>query len=108
MSDYLLIASRDPFESNDVAHVHDLARSLAAAGYRVTLFLVENGVLPARPCERSAALTALAEAGIEVRADAFALRERGIAAERLAPGVAAAPLDVVIERLAAGAKALWH
>lgn len=108
MNDYLLIESRDPFESNEVAYAHELARRLTATGSRVTLFLVENGVLPARPCARSAALTELAEAGVEVLADAFALRERGIAADRLTTGVTAAPLDVVIERLATGWRALWH
>jgi hypothetical protein len=53
-------------------------------------------------------LTALADAGVEVLADAFALRERGIAADRLTTGVAAAPLDVVAERLATGWRAQWH
>ena len=108
MTDYLLIESSDPFESNDVGYVNELARRLVADGSRVTVFLVQNGVLPARPGERSAALGALADAGVEVLADAFSLRERGIAADRLVRGVTASALDVVIDRLAAGAKALWH
>jgi hypothetical protein len=36
------------------------------------------------------------------------LRERGIDERRLAAGVAAAPLDVVIDALAEGAKVVWH
>lgn len=108
MAQYLLIESRDPFESADVGSFYDLAGALAKAGHAVSLFLVQNGVLPARPGRRSAALTRLAEAKVHVMADAFSLRERGIAAERLAPGVRSAPLDVVIDGLAEGAKALWH
>jgi len=37
---YLPIASRDPFESNDVSHCYDLARGLAQAGTHVRLFRV--------------------------------------------------------------------
>jgi hypothetical protein len=36
------------------------------------------------------------------------LRERGITADRLATGIEAASLDVVIDQLADGRKALWH
>ena len=108
MTKYLLIESRDPFETNDVAYFYDLALGLAGEGNEVTLFLVQNGVLPARPSARSAALTDVAGAGVEVLADEFSLRERGIVPDRLAAGVNAAPLDIVIDQLAEGRKALWH
>jgi sulfur relay (sulfurtransferase) complex TusBCD TusD component (DsrE family) len=106
MAQYLLIESRDPFESNDVGYYYDLAKGLVEGGNQVTLFLVQNGVLPARPSAHSAALSALASSGVTVIADDFSLRERGIA--QLAEGVAAAPIDVVVDDLAAGHKTLWH
>ncbi len=108
MAQYLLIESRDPFDSNDVGKFYGLAEGLAKAGNQVTLFLVQNGVLPARPSSGSAALADLAGAGVEVLADAFSLAERGIATDGLASGVAAAPLDVVVDQLADGRKAIWH
>ena len=108
MAKYLLVESRDPFESSDVSFVYDLAAGLVREGDAVTLFLVQNGTLAARNNPRSRALSALAEAGVQVLADDFSLRERGIAAARLAPGVTPAPLDVVIDQLAEGRKALWH
>jgi sulfur relay (sulfurtransferase) complex TusBCD TusD component (DsrE family) len=108
MAKYLLIESRDPFETNDVAYFLDLATGLVKEGNTVTLFLVQNGVLPARPSTRSKALSALSTAGVQVLADEFSLRERGIPANRLAAGIKAAPLDVVIDQLAEGRKALWH
>jgi len=108
MANYLLIESRDPFESADVAFCHDLARRLAAAGNRVTVFLVQNGVLGVRVGARGPGYAELARAGVEVRADDFSLRERGISADRLQPGVTPSPLDLVIDRLAEGAKAIWH
>ena len=108
MAKYLLIESRDPFESNDVENNYHLAVSLARQGNDVAFFLVQNGVLPARPGSRSAGLTAMAGAGIDVLADDFSLRERGIATDNLAPGVSAAPLDMVIDQLSEGRKALWH
>jgi len=106
MAEYLLIESRDPFESNDVGYYYDLARGLVEGGNQVTLFLAQNGVLSARPSAHSAALSALARSGVTVLADDFSLQERGIA--KLAEGVNAAPIDVVVDHLAAGHKTLWH
>lgn len=108
MANYLLIESRDPFDSNDVSNYYQLARDLAREGNRVTLFLVQNGVLPARRGARYPDLDETARAGVKVLADEFSLRERGIPADRLVEGVAAADLEVVVDQLAAGTKTLWH
>jgi sulfur relay (sulfurtransferase) complex TusBCD TusD component (DsrE family) len=108
MAKYLLIESRDPYDSNDTQHFYDLAQGLRKDGNDVTLFLVQNGVLPARRGAKAPALEAVAKAGVEVLADDFSLRERGIAAGALAPGVRAAPIDVVVDQLEEGRKALWH
>jgi len=108
MSKYLLIESRDPYECRDVPQHYELAQQLVKEGHEVTLFLVQNGVFPARPGKASPGLTATSKAGVKVLADEFSLRERGIAAGKLAPGVTASPLDVVVDQLEAGAKTLWH
>ena len=107
MTRYLLIESRDPFEVRDVHYYYDLAAALTRDA-EVTLFLVQNGVFPARRSERSSQLTELARVGVRVLAEEFSLRERGIFVDRLAKGVVPARLDVVIDLLAGGAKALWH
>lgn len=106
MANYLLIESRDPFESNDVSYYYDLSKGLVDTGNDVTLFLVQNGVLAARPSSRSGALSALVEGGVTVLADDFSLKERGIS--KLVAGIAACPIDVVVDHLAAGHKTLWH
>lgn len=108
MAKYLLIESRDPFDSHDVAHTYELAQGLAREGNEVTLFLVQNGVLPARRSARSQTLETVARAGVQVLADDFSLRERGITTDRLADGVTPSPLDVVVDQLADGRKAIWH
>ena len=36
MAQYMLIESRDPFESNDVGYYYDLARGLVESGNQVT------------------------------------------------------------------------
>jgi sulfur relay (sulfurtransferase) complex TusBCD TusD component (DsrE family) len=105
---YLLIASRDPYTHVAARRCFELAAELAGEGNRVTVFLVQNGVLPARRGASAGALDALSRGGVRVLADEFSLRERGIEPRRLAPGVEAAPLDAVIEALENGAKALWH
>ena len=106
MAQYLLIESRDPFESNDVGYYYDLAKGLVEGGNQVTLFLAQNGVLSARPSAHSATLSALARSGVTVLADDFSVQERGIT--KLTEGVAAAPIEVVVDHLAAGHKTLWH
>ena len=108
MAAYLLIESRDPFDSNDVAVYYQLATDLVKAGNQVVLFLVQNGVLPARAGAHADGLAAAAREGVDVLADEFSLRERGIAPERLAEGVRPSPLEVVIDQHASGAKAMWH
>ena len=108
MAKYLLIESRDPFDSNDVANFYQLANGLVQEGNEVTVFLVQNGVLPARNSSKSKPLSDLAENGVAVLADDFSLRERGIEAGRLADGVQASSLDIVIDHLADGTKVIWH
>ena len=109
MAGYLLIESRDPLESRDVAsHFYDLAAGLARRGEPVTLFLVQNGVFPARRRAQAAALDAVARAGVEVLADDFSLRERAIDATSLKNGVSSSAIDQVVDLLASGAKALFY
>ena len=109
MADHLfLIASRDPYTHVGARRCYELASQLAGEGHRVTVFLVQNGVLPARAGAVSGDLAALARCGVRVLADEFSLRERGIPPARLAAGVRPAPLEAVIEALAEGARTLWH
>jgi hypothetical protein len=108
MSKYLLIESRDPFESQDSGAFYDLAASLARDANQVTLLLVQNGVLGARAGEHARWCAELGQAGVEILADDFSLRERGIQASRLAHDVRASSLDIVIDYLGEGRKTLWH
>jgi intracellular sulfur oxidation DsrE/DsrF family protein len=107
MDNYLLIASRDRFTARDVDGFYRLAASLVASGHGVTLFLVQNGVLPARHGPGAEPLTRLARSGVKVVADEFSLRERGISRDRLASGVVAADIDYVVDALVDGARGLW-
>ena len=50
----------------------------------------------------------MAASGVEILADDFSLKERGITADRMVPGVKPAPLDVVVDHLADGRKTMWH
>jgi sulfur relay (sulfurtransferase) complex TusBCD TusD component (DsrE family) len=106
MSGYLLIESRDPFESKGFAQRCDFALSLLGESSSVTLFLVENAVLAARAGAKTHGLEKLAKSGVRVIADEFALRERGI--KHVAPDIATAGLDTLVGALAGGAKAMWN
>jgi intracellular sulfur oxidation DsrE/DsrF family protein len=108
-SHYVLIESRDPFDSTDTAFVADTAAELRRRGRPVTVFLVQNGVLATRAGARSSHVARLAGAGVTVLADEFSLAERGIGPDELAAGVRRSDIDALVELLVTpGAKAVWH
>ena len=108
MTKYLLIESRDPYDSADSAAFLELAKGLRVHGNDVTLFLVQNGVLATRSgAELGAIYVNLARAGVEVLADSFALRERAI--DDLAEGVQPAEVERLVGLMTeGGVKAMWH
>lgn len=108
MTRYLIVESRDAFESHGFARRCELAATLRADGASVTVFLVENGVIGARTSARLRELEQLAKSGVTVIADEFSLRERGIGVAELAASVKPVALDVVTEQMVAGAKVLWN
>jgi predicted peroxiredoxin len=106
--DFLLIASEDPLDRRQASTSSDLALRLARSGKQVGLFLVQNGVVPARKGARWEALDALVEAGVRVQADAFSLRERGIDAAAVTEGIEPSEsLAPVLDALGAQTKVLW-
>ena len=108
MAKYMLIESRDPFESNDVAQFCELAQALKTTGNEVTVYLVQNAVLPARSGARADALAAMLAKGVNVLADVFSLRERAIAEQDLVRGVSPSSIEVVIDAMAQGVRTIWH
>ena len=108
MTHYLIIESRDPFESRGFAQRCDLALALRADGAGVTLFLLENGVLAARHAAKLRELERLAKAGVTVLADEFGLRERGVAPAEVASTVTSTRLEALVGELTRGAKAIWN
>ena len=110
MARYVMIESRDPFESRDVSYFYNLASDLAANGEQVTLFLVQNGALASRKNAQGNPLGAVLEGKVEVLVDSFSLQERGIQdAERHLSAKRSDVADLVDRILAEpGTKVLWH
>ena len=106
--DFLLIASGDPLASGKGADSSSLALQLAESGKQVGVFLVQNGVVPARAGAKWDARDALVQAGISIQADAFSLRERGVRLDALAEGIEATEnLTPVLDALGSGTRVLW-
>ncbi len=109
MTNYVFIESRDPFESNDTGFIVETATALKRRGHRVAVFLIQNGALAVRRKAARSYLTKLAVAGVELLADDFSLRERGITAEEIGDGIQGSTIEVLVDRLAdANTKAIWH
>ncbi len=105
MAKYFLIESRSPFDSTEVNNNYLLARDLATAGNETTLFLVENGVFALRKIAQNCNLEKLEQ--VNLLADDFSLRERGIEAQELISNVNVASIDAVVMAMAEGQKTIW-
>lgn len=111
MARYVLIESRDPFEYGDSLYMYDLAGDLVGKGNDVTLFLIQNGVLTSRRGVKNNPLSALKKraSSINVEADDFSLRERGIAKSAVEEGVQVSSVDNLVDLLVEdGTKVVWH
>lgn len=110
MARYMLVESRDPFESRDATYFYGLAADLAAKGEQVTLFLVQNGVLASRKAAPANPLGGVLGRNIEVLADSFSLKERGIQDSERQPSVKPCGIDDLVDKIMAeeGTKILWH
>ena len=110
MTAYLYIESRDPFDSADSQYFPDLVKGTRERGHKTTLFLVQNGVLPARKGSQfSDRFRELAEAGIAIYADDFSLAERAIGAADTDSHVQSAGMDRLLDLLLEpDTKAVWH
>ena len=109
MTKYLLIESRDPFESRDGAFLEQTATALRHRGHQVVVFLVQNGVLAARQNALGSYLGRLANAGVILLADNFSLQERGITPVELQAGIELSGIEALVEALMQeNTKAIWH
>lgn len=110
MARYVMVETRDPFESRDVTNFYDLATQLADKGETVTLFLVQNAVLATRSAAPDNPLSSVLSKKVDVLADAFSLRERGIADAERSDGVKTAGMDELVDLALgeAGTRVMWH
>jgi len=108
MGKYLFIESRDPFESHDSQALYDLAQGQAKEGSEVTVFLIQNGVLPVRKGSKYAGrLAELTQGGVTVLADDFSLKERAV--RHLVDGIKPSNVEELVDLvLSEGTKTIWH
>ncbi|MCH7476523.1 MAG: DsrE family protein [SAR324 cluster bacterium] len=109
MSRFLFIESQDPFEDQGATAYLGYALELSKQKHAVTVFFVENGANAVRKGADLPLRDALRDAGVEMKVDELALRERGIVASRVVDGVASAELDEMLDLLVdPETKAIWH
>jgi sulfur relay protein TusB/DsrH len=108
MAKYLLIESRDPFDSSDSEYFTELVQGISKRGNETVLFLLQNGVLPARKgSKHNEIISKLIQSKVKVFADGFSLRERAI--RNLLDGVEVADMDRLVDLLLEpGTKTTWH
>lgn len=102
MAGYVFIAARNPGDGPEHEQVFEQAGSLAAERDSVSIYLTEGGVMAARTGSGERWIAPLISAGVTIFADPNALEERGIERERVVRGVIPAPLEQLVNVLAAG------
>ncbi len=110
MARYIMVETRDPFESRDVPYYYDLAAKLADRGEHVTLFLVQNGVLAVRKAAPNNPLSSILDGKVRVLADAFSLRERAIDDAEKSDAVKTADIGDLVDLIMAedDTRVMWH
>jgi predicted peroxiredoxin len=109
MSRYVIIESRNPFDSRECRFITETARALKERGNEVVVFLVQNGVLAVRKKAAGNHLRLLSEAGVALLADTFSLSERGIQTSELIPAIQQAGVDALVDLVVTeNTKAIWH
>ena len=108
MAKYIFIESRDPFESVDNQYFAELVEGVSKRGNDTTVFLVQNGVHPARQgAKHNQLIHKLIHSNVKILADGFSLKERAIG--RLIDGVKVSGMDQLVELLLEPeTKAIWH
>jgi hypothetical protein len=86
----------------------ELVQGVSNRGNETILFLVQNGVLPARQgSKHGEMISKLIKGKVKVLADGFSLQERAV--HNLADGVEVTNIDRLVEMLLEpGTKAIWH
>lgn len=106
----LLVESRSPWESGDVADFLAMARSLLAGGNAVHLHLIQNGVLwLRRDADALQRLRREFTDRLRISCDDFSLAQRGIAPELARQHAEVRPIDALVAEMAGlGVKTIWH
>ncbi len=109
MEQYLLIESRDHFESNEVNYFYNLSMDLKKQKNDVKLFFLQNAVFSLRKnIPNSENISNIISLDIPILADEFSLKERGIFQENLRHGIIISTLDIIIEYMLNHVKVIWH
>ena len=108
MGHYIIIETRDPSESQDTQSMVETAKGLSAHGHRVTMFLIQNGVMPARRGSTfQHGLTTLQHANVKILADRHSLQERAIT--EVGDDIERTDMDHLVDLLMEPhTKAFWH
>lgn len=109
MNSYLLIETRDHFESLGVNQSYQLAVDLKNKKNDVKLFILQNAVFSFRtniaiyePIEN------IIKKDIPIFIDEFSIKERGIDRKNLRKEIVVSSIDVILDHLVNKSKVIWH
>lgn len=108
MPNYFFVQSQDPYTDRVTDDQFSLMTQLAGEGKEVSLFLTQNGVIPAAFQAESPVFDKLLDQKIKIYADKFSLEQREIAETELKRNIESAEIHVVVQAMLAGDKVIWN
>ena len=108
MPSYFFVQSQDPYTDRVTDDQFSLMTQLASEGKDVSIFLTQNGVIPAAFQAKCTAFDKLLNHKIKIYADRFSLEQRQISATELKGNIESAEIHVVVQAMLAGDKVIWN
>lgn len=109
MEQYLLIESRDHFESSEANYFYRLAIDLKNQKNDVKLFFLQNAVFSLRKNTiYSEKISQIVSLDIPIYVDDFSMRERGMFQENLSHIMIISSLEFILDEMLNNTKVIWH
>ena len=108
MTNYMLIQSEEPQATERTINLYQLAKDLTCAGHSVSLFLVQNAVIPARTTSKYQYFDELLEHDLRILVDSFSLLQREIYVGDVKRNIEIGSVRDVIEAMLDGDRVIWN
>ena len=108
MARYLFIESTDPLSNYEDIEWYRYISALSESGHHVSIYYVNEGVTATRAGARTNLPFSMIASGVNLFADEWSIRERGMTDSLLIDGIEITSTFLIVDALASGDHVVWH